>query len=90
MYAFCQDMPGVDESTVRKVEELTSGSHDGLVAHVSGPVEGGWRIIDVWESEEQLKAFQEQVLYPALAEAGAGPRPASFEFRAVTSVFARV
>ena len=29
----------------------------GLLVRLSGPMEGGWRIIDVWESEADADAF---------------------------------
>ena len=37
----------------------------GLVAHVSGPTAAGWRIIDVWESEEEYHRFEVDRLNPA-------------------------
>jgi hypothetical protein len=37
------------------------------VVHVVGPIEGGIRMIDVWESEADYRDFQKQHLYPALA-----------------------
>jgi hypothetical protein len=69
MYAFCQDMPGV---TVEEQDQLSELLPDealaGCIAHVSGPIEGGCRIIDVWESEEQYRQFMQQHLYPAIAK----------------------
>jgi quinol monooxygenase YgiN len=89
MYAFCQDMPGADESAVRKVEELLAGTaYDGMVAHVSGPVDGGWRIIDVWESEEHLARFRDQHLFPAFQQVFGGLPDGPREVRDVTSAFA--
>ncbi|QEV50289.1 hypothetical protein CP980_34985 [Streptomyces vinaceus] len=41
----------------------------GLIAHVAGPVEGGWRWIEVWESEEALEDFS-KILGPILADLG--------------------
>ncbi len=29
----------------------------GAVAHIAGPKDGGWRVVDVWESEEAANAF---------------------------------
>ncbi|MEV4432914.1 hypothetical protein [Streptomyces sp. NPDC049555] len=43
----------------------------GLLAHVAGPVDGGWRVTDVWESAEALEAFG-KILAPVLAELGYG------------------
>jgi hypothetical protein len=33
----------------------------GLVFHVSGPVDGGWGITDVWESREDFDAFSVRI-----------------------------
>jgi hypothetical protein len=30
---------------------------DGLIAHLAGPTERGFRVIDVWESQEAADAF---------------------------------
>lgn len=29
----------------------------GFIAHVSHPIDGGWCVMDIWESREQFKAF---------------------------------
>jgi hypothetical protein len=50
---------------------------EGLVFHMAGPIEGGWGIIDVWESRQHFDAFQAGRLGPAMQELGdqapAGP-----------------
>lgn len=33
----------------------------GLLFHASGPIDGGWGIIDFWESQEDFDAFQTQI-----------------------------
>jgi hypothetical protein len=41
----------------------------GLIFHSSGPSpEGGWRIVDVWESRDQFDQFMAQTVQPAMAE----------------------
>lgn len=68
MYAFCQDMPGITVEDQAKIAPLMApDALDGCIAHVAGAIEGGCRIIDVWESEEQYRTFQQKHLYPALA-----------------------
>jgi hypothetical protein len=47
---------------------------DGCQLHIAGPCEGGWRVITVWDSDEQFQQFREDKLMPALREAGAGDR----------------
>jgi len=46
---------------------------EGAVFHIAGPIEGGWRVIEVWESEEAQKAFQSERLNPAFQAVGASP-----------------
>ncbi|HMD46370.1 MAG TPA: hypothetical protein VKG43_09430 [Acidimicrobiales bacterium] len=78
MYAYCQDMPGVTEEMAARVDaEVGTEPIAGLVAHVSGPSAQGWRIIDVWETEEAWIRFQEERLQPALRVATQGARPPS-------------
>ena len=50
----------------------------GLILHASGPTESGWRVVDVWESEEAFRSFGE-VLVPILQEVGLGGEPQVFE-----------
>jgi hypothetical protein len=40
-----------------------------VLAHIAGPMPGGWRVIDVWQSEAAFKKFG-KALMPALKEAG--------------------
>jgi hypothetical protein len=69
MYAFCQDMPGISVDEQAKLNPLLApDALDGCIAHVVGPIDGGCRMIDVWETEQQYRAFQQQHLYPALAK----------------------
>lgn len=47
---------------------------DGGQVHIAGPIEGGWRVITVWDSEDHFNKFREETLLPALKEAGEGDR----------------
>jgi hypothetical protein len=48
---------------------------EGCQAHIAGPVEGGWRVITVWDSDEAFHSFREQKLLPAIREvAGEAPQ----------------
>ncbi len=46
----------------------------GLLAHIAGPAEGGFRVVDVWESEEAFRRFGE-ALMPILQEIGVEGAP---------------
>ena len=38
----------------------------GFIAHGAGPVEGGWRVFEVWESAEAATAFFAKYIQPNL------------------------
>jgi hypothetical protein len=40
----------------------------GLLSHTAGPMEGGWRVIDVWENDESFQTFLATRLGAALAK----------------------
>jgi hypothetical protein len=43
---------------------------DGLIFHSAGPIEGGWGVIDFWESREAFDRFLESGFGPAAQELG--------------------
>jgi hypothetical protein len=52
----------------------------GGIFHVAGPSpNGGWRVIELWESEEDAKRFVKERLVPAFEAVGAPlPPPPQF------------
>jgi len=69
------------EETVRR---LTGGKSrlespadwpvEGLLVHAAGEAPGGFRIVDVWESEEAARRFGESLM-PVLQEVGITAEP---------------
>jgi hypothetical protein len=53
----------------RRMEESGSWPPDGLDMHVCFGSEGELRVSEIWDSEEQFRAFSEKLM-PALNEAG--------------------
>jgi hypothetical protein len=49
---------------------LETDPPDGGLFHVAGPMPGGWRVVDVWESREAFERFAEERLRPAVKEVG--------------------
>jgi hypothetical protein len=43
---------------------------EGCQVHIAGPWGGGWRVITVWDSEEQFQQFRSEKLIPAMKEVG--------------------
>jgi len=50
--------------------DIDNDPPDGLIFHAAGPIEGGWGIIDFWESREHFDRFQGARLLPAIQELG--------------------
>ena len=52
-----------------RLESLSDGGIEGLLAHVAGEGDDGFWVIDVWESPEAVERFGERVA-PIAAAAG--------------------
>ncbi len=87
-----QEVPATPEQYDAVNEKLAAHSDPpaGLLIHTGGEMEGGMRVIDVWESEEAFNTFREERLGPAVAAVvgeeamAAGPPPTTiYELRDV-------
>jgi hypothetical protein len=47
---------------------------EGCQLHIAGPIDNGWRVITVWDSEDQFQQFRNETLIPAMREAGGEDR----------------
>src|SRR5260370_40602158 len=74
------EFPGVTQEQYEEIgARLGSfGPPEGIVYHACGPVEGGWRIMDIWDSKEAFDRFVEDVWLPAM-RANGGPEPSRRE-----------
>jgi hypothetical protein len=65
-FGVVQEMPGVTERDYRLVERnLGPDRPPGLLAHVAGPTEEGWRVLAVWQDEEAYRRFVSERLMRA-------------------------
>ena len=48
------------------VMEIDSDPPKGMMVHSSGPIDGGWGVIDFWESREAFDSFVSERLMPGL------------------------
>ena len=79
------DMPGLTQQQYDSIlqalgRSLGAEPEPGQIFHVSGPYEGGWRVVDVWESQEAVDTFFQGKLSEAMAKAGV-------EFSATPEIF---
>jgi hypothetical protein len=45
----------------------------GFVVHTNGPVSGGWRVVEVWDSQADFEAWFEANVKPAFPADGPMP-----------------
>ena len=79
--AFLFEFPGVTQEQYDQVIEILQRggkTAEGRLFHIAGPMEGGWRVVDVWESQEAVNTFFQEKLGPALQEAGIAAAPPQF------------
>jgi hypothetical protein len=67
-----------------RVESPSDWPVEGLLVHVAGDGPSGFRVVDVWESEEAARNFGEQ-LAPHLEGAGVTAVPEVYEAHAFVS-----
>lgn len=74
--AMVAEIPGGTAEMYDRVMELLdmdSNPQEGAILHVAGPMPGGWRVLDIWESEEAFQRFASERLMQAAQEAGVPP-----------------
>jgi hypothetical protein len=69
--------PPIDKQTYEAIKERVwqAGMDAGARFHAAGESPAGWRIIEVWESEEGLDRFIRDSLDPAVQEVSGGRAP---------------
>lgn len=72
---------GSQELYEKLLEHLALEQPAGGILHVAGPSpDGGWRVIELWESEEDARRFLRERFAPALKVLGAEGPPPSPQF----------
>ncbi len=91
MYAYVQDVAEGWEHYERLAAALGDDLPDGLIVHVAGPTDSGFRVIDVWESEEAWERFRNERLRPAVRRVAgdASVEPSSFRGLRIKHVLRR-
>jgi hypothetical protein len=85
------EMKGLDQKRYERINEILNLYQDapkGLIMHCAGPMPGGWRVFDIWESRERFDQFHKQRLERAFKEAGVNGPPSRQEFFEMHNVFA--
>jgi hypothetical protein len=74
-YAVVQDVSATWDDYRQVTAALLDPIPAGLILHVAGPTDEGFRIIGIWESEQAWRAFQADRIAPAIAALGGPARP---------------
>ena len=61
-----------------RMESLSDWPADGILAHAAGQGQNGFRVVDVWESEDAFRRFG-VTLVPILEELGVDVQPEVYE-----------
>jgi hypothetical protein len=70
------ELPGADDAAYGHLLDALRDAlvaSPGFIAHAAGPVDGGYRVTELWESEEAHQRWFEQHVVPVLPEGA--PRP---------------
>ena len=73
------EIEGGDQSFYEQVSSRVMPNKQlpqGCRVHIAGPTDRGWRVITVWDSDEQFQQFRDEKLIPTMQEAGQGGRVA--------------
>lgn len=64
-----------------RMESVGDWPVEGLLVHIAGPTANGFRVVDVWESEDALRRFGEKLM-PIMKEIGIDAVPETYEAHA--------
>ena len=69
------EIPGATHELYDKVRDNLGMSQEGALiegqlAHIASPMDGGWRVVDVWESREVFDRFSQEQIGPFSQQAG--------------------
>jgi len=76
-YAVVRDVAASWDQYQCLAEVMSEPAPAGLILHVAGPTDEGFRTIDLWESEQAWKTFNTSRLQEVVALAAAAFRPRS-------------
>jgi hypothetical protein len=66
------------------IMDMESDPPKGMIFHSAGPIDGGWGVIDFWESREAFDSFAHERLMPRLQGLGDQGFPAPPEIKEFT------
>jgi hypothetical protein len=72
------EVPGMSafqyDQIIEQLEAAGQGEPDGRLYHLAAERDGGWLVVDVWESPRKFEQFG-QTLIPIVQQLGIAPQP---------------
>ncbi len=81
-YGFRAEFAGVDQQgydTMHAQFAPLAEAAPGFVAHIAGPSDGGWYMIEVWESKADHERFMREHVMPNIPPGAPMPKMEEFE-----------
>ena len=70
---FIFELPGATAAqydSLMDTMKLNGAMGEGGLSHMAAPMDGGWRVVDLWESQAAFDKFFSEKLGPALQSTG--------------------
>jgi hypothetical protein len=81
-YGFRMTLPGLTQEQYDVAHAQfapLAGAVPGFVAHIAGPAEGGWYVIEVWESKADHAQFMQEHVIPNMPPGAPMPNIEEFD-----------
>ena len=81
-YGVKMEMPGVTQEQYEGLHaQLATPTAEatGFIAHISGPMQGGWYVFEVWDSKADFERFMREKVAPLMPPGAPMPQMEEFE-----------
>lgn len=82
------EMPGMTQEAYEGMHAVLAEpgrQAPGFILHVAGPIDGGWQVTELWESQQDRDAFVEKHLKPLLPAGAPLPNTTVREIVSITT-----
>jgi hypothetical protein len=73
LYMHFRGMGREQYDKVMKELDLKNSPPAGMISHVAGPLDAGWCVMDIWESQTAFERFHKEKLERAMQNANIKP-----------------
>ena len=84
MYGIRTEIPGMTEDLYNRMHAILGPkglAARGSLLHMAGPSDGGWYMLEVWESKDDCERFVREEVQPLMPPNAPEPKIEEFEVR---------